>query len=138
MILKKCVDFTPAMLRSLSTSPKTCSISDVLPVILYVAPLCFRCHGYDLVALVPLFAWSRAHGTPKPLGYAIQALCMTLILPRAALRIGYEAFLSGVMSPAAYQVAEFSFRSWILVLLLLPVLLALRRRVGLPAVRPAG
>jgi hypothetical protein len=105
-------------------------IADVLPVLLYVAPLCFRCHGYDLVALVPLFAWSRTRGTPKPLRYAIQTLCVALILPRAALRIGYEALLSDVMSPAAFQVAEFSFRSWILSLLLPPVLLALHRRVA--------
>ena len=105
-------------------------IADVLPVVLFAAPLGFRCNAYDMVALIPLFAWARARGTPTRLGYAIQALLLVLLVPRGALRLLYERLAVGLVSYDAYYVAETSFRSWILVLLVPPVLMAWRARLA--------
>lgn len=102
---------------------------DTLPVVLFAAPLGFRCNAYDMVALIPLFAWARARGTPTRLGYAIQTLCLVLIVPRAALHLAYEKLAAGRIPYDAYYVGETTFRSWILVLLLPPVLMAWRARV---------
>jgi hypothetical protein len=102
--------------------------AELLPVVLYAAPLCFRCNAYDLVTVIPLFAWSRAHVTPKPLRYAIQALCLVLLVPRTALRIVSDKLAAGVVPYDTYRVGELTFRSWVLVLLLPLVLSALRAR----------
>lgn len=101
---------------------------DALPVVLYVAPLAFRCHAYDLVALIPAFAWSRTVATRWALSAAIQVLCVVLILPRAALGIAWDTVLGSGAAPDAFRIVERGFRSWVLVLLLPAILLALRRR----------
>jgi hypothetical protein len=105
-------------------------LAEAVPVVLYAAPLGFRCHGYDMVAVVPLFAWSRAVRTPPGIRLAIQALCLLLILPRAALRLGWETLAAGLLSADAFQLAERSFRSWVLLLLLPLVLVTLWSRAG--------
>ncbi len=103
---------------------------DALPVVLYTAPLAFRCHAYDLVALIPAFAWSRTPAMPRSLRLAIQGLCAVLILPRAALRIAWDAILGSATAPDAFLLVERGFRTWILLLLLPAMVLALRRRRG--------
>jgi hypothetical protein len=113
------------------------ALAEVLPVLLLAAPLGFRCNAYDLVALIPLFAWARAHGTPRTLGRAIQALCLVLIVPRAALHVAYEKVAAGLVPYDAYYVGETTFRSWVLVLLLPLALMAWRARVAAPARRPS-
>jgi hypothetical protein len=118
------------------TSGNRRALAEVLPVVLLAAPLGFRCNGYDLVALIPLFAWARAHGTPRTLGRAIQALCLVLIVPRAALHVAYEKIGAGLVPYDAYYVGETTYRSWVLVLLLPLALMAWRARVTAPARRP--
>jgi hypothetical protein len=108
--------------------------ADALPVVLYAAPLAFRCHAYDLVALIPLFAWSRSRGIPAAVRLAIQALSAVLIVPRAALHLAWDRVIGDGLSPHAYQLVERGFRSWVLLLLLPPVLLALRRRTARPPI----
>ena len=104
-------------------------LPDVLPVVLFAAPLGFRCNAYDMVALIPLFAWARARGTPKALGRAIQALCLVLIVPRAALHLAYEKVAAGLVPYETYYTGETTFRSVVLVLLLPLVLMAWRARI---------
>ncbi len=106
------------------------ALADVVPVVLFAAPLGFRCNAYDMVALIPLFAWARARGTPTRLGYAIQALLLVLLVPRGALRLVYENLAAGMVPFDAYYVGETTFRSWVLVLLLPLVLMAWRARLG--------
>jgi hypothetical protein len=101
-----------------------------VPVLLYLAPLAFRCNGYDLVALVPLFIWSRTAQVPALLGRAIRALCWALVVPREAIRLGFDALTRGFVTADVARVAERSFRSWILVLLLAPVLAAVCTRMA--------
>jgi alpha-1,2-mannosyltransferase len=113
-------------------------LAETLPLLLLAAPLAFRCNSYDLVALIPLFAWARAHGTPKTLGRAIQALCLVLIVPRAALRIAYGKFAAGLVPYDAYYFGETTFRSWILVLLLPLALMAWRARLTAPVPRASA
>ncbi len=110
---------------------------DALPTVLYVAPLAFRCHAYDLVALIPAFAWSRASATAPALRRAIQGLCLVLIVPRAALRIAWERTLGSGVAPDVFRFLERGFRTWVLLLLLPPIVLALRRRLDLPPGSPA-
>jgi hypothetical protein len=104
--------------------------SETVPVVLYVAPLAFRCHAYDLVALIPLFAWIRTGGTPRALRTAIAALCLVLVVPRAALHLVWERTLTSTVSPAAYQLVERGFRTVVLLLLVPLVLLAFNRRAA--------
>lgn len=106
------------------------TIADLLPVVLYAAPLGFHCHGYDMVALVPLFAWARTRVTPPALGRAIQAVCLPLVVPRSALRIAWTTLAGGLASDATFRLVERSFRSWIVLVLLPLVLAALRRPSG--------
>jgi len=115
------------------TSGDRRAVAEVLPVLLLVAPLAFRCNAYDLVAVIPLFAWARAHATPRTLSRAIQALCLVLIVPRAALRAAYEKIAAGFVPHGAYYFGEITFRSWTLVLLLPLALMAWRARVTEPA-----
>jgi hypothetical protein len=110
------------------THGRRVATADALPVLLYVAPLCFRCNGYDLVALIPLFAWSRTNGLPVRLRRTMQGLCWTLVVPRAAVSWAFETLGQGLVPADSARMAELSFRSWILLLLLPPVLLALRLR----------
>ena len=105
----------------------------IVPVVLYVAPLAFRCHAYDLVALIPLFAWSRTAGTPRWVRDAIAALCLVLIVPRAALHFAWQRALTASVTPAAYQFVERGYRTWVLLLLLPLVLRALAGRAPDPA-----
>jgi hypothetical protein len=106
-----------------------------VPVLLYLAPLAFRCNGYDVVAVIPLFIWSRTAWVPAALGRAIRGLCWTLVVPRGAIRFGLDVLTPGFVGADAARVAERSFRSWILLLLLPPVLAAVW--TGMPR-RPAG
>jgi hypothetical protein len=99
-----------------------------VPVVLYLAPLAFRCNGYDVVSVIPLFVWSRTAAVPALLGRMIRALCWTLVIPRGAIRFGFDALARGLVSADVARVAERSFRSWILLLLLPPVLAAVCRR----------
>jgi len=102
--------------------------ANALPVLLYVAPLCFRCNGYDLVALIPLFVWSRTSGLPVLLRRTIQGLCWTLVVPRAAIGLAFETLAGGFVTADGARVAELSFRSWILLLLLPTALLTISFR----------
>src|SRR5262249_32081967 len=112
------------------------SLAEALPVLLLAGPLGFRWNAYDLVALIPLFAWAPAPAPPRTLGRAIQALCVVLIVPRAALRIANETIDAGAVRYDSYLVAETTFRSWILVLLVPLALMAWRARIAAPAGRP--
>ena len=110
----------------------------IAPVVLYVAPLAFRCHAYDLVALIPLFAWSRTRDVPRRVRGAIAALCLVLVVPRAALELVWRRTLTATVSPAAFEFVERGYRSWILLLLLPLVLIALLRRAGAPGYASGG
>ena len=103
------------------------AVAGLLPLVLFAAPLAFRCNAYDMVLLIPLFAWVRTRGMPNGLGSAIQALCLVLLVPRAGLHLAYERVMAGLVPYDAYYVAETTFRSWILVVLLPLVLMAWRR-----------
>lgn len=100
--------------------------ASALPVLLYLAPLGFRCNGYDLVALIPLFVWSRTGNLPILSSRTIQGLCWALIVPRGAIRFAFGAVPAGLVADDVFRVAELSFRSWILALLLPLVLSAMR------------
>jgi hypothetical protein len=104
------------------------AFADVVPVALYAAPLGFHCHAYDLVALVPLWAWSHGLTTSPALGGAIRAVVLPLIVPRSALRIVWATLAAGLVSEPTYRIVEYSFRSGILVLLLPLVLASVRAR----------
>ncbi len=110
----------------------------IAPVVLYVAPLAFRCHAYDLVALIPLFAWSRTRDTPRRVRDAIAMLCLVLVVPRAALELVWRRTLTATVSPAAFEFVERGYRSWILLLLLPLVLSALLRRADGPGYASCG
>ena len=99
-----------------------------LPVVLYLAPLSFRCNGYDVVAVIPLFVWSLTARVPAPLGRVIRGLCWALVVPRGAIRFGFGMLAAGLVSADVARVAERSFRSWILLVLLPPVLAAVWAR----------
>jgi hypothetical protein len=111
------------------------ALAEVLPIVLLAAPLGFRCNAYDLVALIPLFAWARAHRTPRTVGRAMQALCLVLIVPRAALHLAYEKTAASLVPHEVYYVGETTFRSVVLVLLLPLALMAWRARLAEPARR---
>ncbi len=109
-------------------------MADVLPVLLYLAPLGFHCNGYDLVALIPLFVWSRVADLPALPRVTIQGLCVALLVPRAAIRLVLQTIARGLVPDGLARVGELSFRSWVLVLLLPMVLLAFRSKME--ATRP--
>jgi hypothetical protein len=87
-----------------------------LPALLYFGPLAFHCNSYDLVALIPLFVWSRVATVPAALRATLQGLCV-------GIRLVYQTLAGHLVAEDVYRVVELTFRSGILVLML-PLVLA--------------
>lgn len=99
-----------------------------LPLLLLLGIDFLGARGYDLVFVIPIFAWlvslSKTH---RWLTWPALLVVASLMVPQRAIELVYERFLTNLFSPRFFEIFLSPFRSWaLLILLLLSTLLFLR------------
>jgi Glycosyltransferase family 87 len=109
--------------------------TNLLPLILLSGPLFFGARSYDLVLVIPFFAWCLARIPASSLGWVGAVSCLALFVPLQVVERVYRACLVGVVPSAIFAVVLRPFRSWVLLALLasgLTLYLTGQRRPLLP------
>jgi len=101
-----------------------------MPLILALSPAFFSARTYDLVFLIPAFAWlvstlAQARG----LASLAIALCTLFLIPQQAMHLLYDYVLAGTVPASLFAFTLAPFRSWtLLALILISFLLLMDRR----------
>lgn len=88
-----------------------------LPVLLLSGAAFLGAHPYDLVLVIPVFAWALAPASRGPWRTKIIAVSVLLLVPRTALYMAYDTVVSDRF-PHLFGALVKPYRSWIVALLL--------------------
>jgi hypothetical protein len=92
--------------------------TNLIPLILLSGPLFFGARSYDLVLVIPFFAWFLARTTDSIIGWVGSVSCLALFVPLEAVDRVYRSFLVGLVPSAFFELVLRPFRSWVLLALL--------------------
>ena len=100
--------------------------ADLIPLILLSGVAFFGARSYDLVFVIPFFAWLVSHANDSVSARVGVVCCVALVVPLRAVMVLYRTFLSSFI-PAAYVVLA-PFRSYVLFILLVSGLMLYLKR----------
>jgi hypothetical protein len=92
--------------------------ANLIPLILLSGPLFFGARSYDLVLIIPFFAWLLSHNTDSIIARFGAISSLALFVPFEAVKLSYTAFLSDLIPAAFFELALAPFRSWVMLILL--------------------
>jgi hypothetical protein len=93
-------------------------MTNIIPLILLSGPMFFGAKSYDLVLIIPFFAWLLSQNTDSIIARFGAISCLALFVPLEAVKISYTAFLSDLIPAAFFELALAPFRSWVMLILL--------------------
>jgi hypothetical protein len=91
--------------------------ANLIPLILLSGPLFFGARSYDLVLVIPFFAWILSRTPLNMMEWLAAVSCLALLVPLQAVTMFYGAFLSSWLPSAFLELVLAPFRSWVLLIL---------------------
>jgi hypothetical protein len=92
--------------------------ANLIPLILLSGPLFFGARSYDLVLVIPFFAWILSRSPFNMMERLAAVSCLALFVPLEAVMMLYRAFLSSLIPSAFMDLVFVPFRSWVLFILM--------------------